>query len=244
MRLCYRPISSIGQWCGDAEIAWPIIRDRYIQPTTDEIQQISGAWLNSGIHELSVAVDKSTRNDGAKDAGWIVTVLVESKSPLGGFAESSFRRKTANFNPSRRWVATETKPPNHQIMLKIGYLISEMDKCAASMSPSNVKNCVKFSDVCKSHVQASGQFGNILNTLPTKAIEACMERMEKSENDKQTMLGAGGNYSDQVEQMADAEDFVEILVNFVSAAKCEEKISKMEAICQAIANALDAYDWK
>ena len=106
----FRELDSSGVRGDGAASAWYVINEEYVNIASQEIQQISNAWLNSNVQTWSVNVDKATKLGGLSDEeGNPIAVSLGPKSTIGEFAESPFRRNAAGFGNSKGWGGGKTE---------------------------------------------------------------------------------------------------------------------------------------
>ena len=75
--------------------AWSAIGEKHLIIAETERRAIARAWLNSYARKWNKECDTESKRQNMKDEdGNLIYTLLPSKSPLGEFAEASFRSKS------------------------------------------------------------------------------------------------------------------------------------------------------
>ena len=137
----------------------------------------------------------------------------------------------------------EEEPPAHMTLATFAAAIFEINKCALTEPNEAVADCSKRLDVCKSYVDSGATFGSTYEALPIQAIQYRMDKVKKGDKTRQETGANLKIYQEKVGKMANLNDFRNVLVTLIAAAKCGGEMPGLSQQVRAISDALSKFKW-
>ena len=229
---------------GEVKVAWSCLTPKNLIDTELYAASIAKTWLKSQVESWNKEVFNATKRGGQKDTNnATIPLLVHSGSPLKEFHASFFRIKDMDFKLLEMWKKDE-EPPAHMTLATFAAAIYEINKCAVTESNEAAVQCGKYLGVCKSYVDSGPTFRSTYEALPIQAVQYRMEKVEKGAKSRQE---SGENlkvYQQQVEKMTNLDDFRNVLVTLITAAKCGSSMPGISQQVHTISEALLKFKWE
>ena len=233
-----------GAWLSpDAKLAWPCLTFSPIADAGNDAVTIARSWLKSQIESWDKEAHSSTKRSALKEAdGAIIPLIAHSGSPLKEFDEASFRINDNDFTRDAKWPG-EDAPPHRLTLASFPVAVFELNKCAVTDPNEIVKECDKITGVRKSYAEASGSFKSTYESLPKSAIEHRMAKLKKGNDSRASTKTNMDAFNAQVGKVGNLDDFRNIIVTLVTAAKCGKDMPTLPFQAHAISEDIGKFQW-